>query len=56
MKTRAWACRLDPVLADISVGLDVLAVDKLNVRLYYDGLFGETTNSNAGSLRLEWRL
>jgi autotransporter-associated beta strand protein len=47
---------LDPVLADISVGLDVLAVENLNVRLSYDGLFGETTRSNAGSLRLEWRL
>jgi len=47
---------LDPVLADISVGLDVLAVENLNVRLSYDGIFGENTQSNAGTLRLEWRL
>ncbi|MFM8745164.1 MAG: autotransporter domain-containing protein, partial [Aestuariivirga sp.] len=47
---------MDNVLADISVGLDVLAVENLNVRLSYDGMFGENTQSNAGTLRLEWRL
>jgi uncharacterized protein with beta-barrel porin domain len=47
---------IDSVLADISVGLDVLAVENLNVRLSYDGLFGSNTMSNAGTLRLEWRL
>lgn len=47
---------MDNVLAEISVGLDVLAVENLNVRLSYDGMFGENTQSNAGTLRLEWRL
>jgi len=47
---------LDSVLADISVGLDVLAAESLNMRLSYDGQFGETTQNHAGSLRLEWRL
>jgi uncharacterized protein with beta-barrel porin domain len=47
---------MDDVLGQISVGLDVLAVENLNVRLSYDGLFGSTTQSNSGTLRLEWRL
>lgn len=47
---------LDTVLADVALGLDVLTEEGLNLRVLYDGQFGETTQSHAGSLRLEWRL
>ena len=46
---------LDTVLADVSLGLDVLTEEGLNLRVSYEGLFGETTQSHAGTLRAEWR-
>lgn len=39
---------LDPVMADVSAGLDVFAAHGLSARLYYDGSFGETIRSHAG--------
>jgi hypothetical protein len=46
---------LDSVLADVTLGLDVLMEDGWNIRVAYDGQFGETTVSHAGTLRAEWR-
>lgn len=39
---------LDPVMADVSAGLDVFGAYGLSARLYYDGRFGETIRSHAG--------
>jgi uncharacterized protein with beta-barrel porin domain len=45
---------LDDVLAQVSAGVDVMAVENLKVRLSYDGLFGSTLRSNAGTLRVDY--
>jgi hypothetical protein len=46
---------LDSVLGVVTLGLDVLTEEGWNIRVAYDGQFGETTISHAGTLRAEWR-
>ncbi|MFM8745514.1 MAG: hypothetical protein ACKOED_02440, partial [Aestuariivirga sp.] len=43
---------LDPVTFDISAGIDVFNAEGNSLRVYYDGSFGETSQSHGGGLRL----